>query len=456
MATLFNRQWVRWAICWLLLCQIQAFSVIDRMFYGNWLGKPGNKFTQFINISQIIISIILFVTGSRRWASLQGSAILSLSLAAFLLCSAAWSVDAGATVRTGISYFFFILGLIGAAENVEADDFMDLLAWVCFLSAIASLGLIFISPSLADGGTGNLIGVFGYKGMLGQAMAIGGLACLHRLRTQKRSRLSSLFMLLVFTFVALKCRSTTSALVILLFYVIGAVIQLLQKGGAAKSLGVVMLTLLIFVVPVAAVSLDSLLELIGKDPTMTGRTDIWGYVVPYIYQRPLLGWGYAAFWSTLNPAAWEIANALRWYSPEAHNGLLEIFLSGGLVGAAWFLTLWVRTVRLSLRSMRYDSAMAITCLSCCAGILAEGVSEQVMLYVTGLNGVFFITGFFCEQAVSRGRQRRPVALSNVVRIQSAHVAPPLATVKFWPSEEQPDAVRRRRLSRFASTERPGG
>jgi O-antigen ligase len=242
----------------------------------------------------------------------------------------------------------------------------------------------------------------------------------------------------------------------LLFYVIGAVIQLLQKGGAAKSLGVVMLTLLIFVVPVAAVSLDSLLELIGKDPTMTGRTDIWGYVVPYIYQRPLLGWGYAAFWSTLNPAAWEIANALRWYSPEAHNGLLEILLSGGLVGAVWFLYLWVRTVRLSLRCMRYDSAMAITCLSCCAGILAEGVSEQVMLYVTGLNGVFFITGFFCEQAVSRGRQRRPVALSNVVRIQSAHVAPPLATVKFWPSEEQPDAVRRRRLSRFASTERPGG
>ena len=287
-----------------------------------------------------------------------------------------------------------------------------LLALVCFLSAIASLSLLFISPSLADGGTGDLIGIFSYKGMLGQAMAVGGLACLHGLRTQKRSRLLGLFMILVFTFVAFKCRSTTSALVILLFYALGAVIQLLQKRGTARILGVVLLTLLLFVVPVAAMSLDSLLELIGKDPTLTGRTDIWGYVVPYIYQRPLLGWGYAAFWSTLNPAAWEIANALRWFSPEAHNGLLEILLSGGLVGAVWFLYLWVRTVRLSLRCMRYDSAMAITCLSCCAGILAEGVSEQVMLYVTGLNGVFFITGFFCEQAVSRGRQRRPVALSN--------------------------------------------
>ena len=205
------------------------------MLYGNWLGKPGDIFTQFVSISQIIVSLILFVMGSRRWPSLRRGAVLSLSLAGFLLCSAAWSVDPGATIRTGISYFFFVLGLIGAAENLEGDDFMDLLASVCFLSAIASLSLLFISPSLADGGTGDLIGIFSYKGILGQAMAVGALACLHGLRAQTRSRLFSLLMILVFAFVAFKCRSTTSTLVILLFYVVGAVMQLLQKGGAAES-----------------------------------------------------------------------------------------------------------------------------------------------------------------------------------------------------------------------------
>jgi O-Antigen ligase len=222
--------------------------------------------------------------------------------------------------------------------------------------------------------------------------------------------------------------------VILLFYAVGAVLELLQKGGTARILGVFLLTLLLLVAPVAAMSFDSLLAFMGKDSTLTGRTDIWGYVIPYIYQRPWLGWGYAAFWSTLNPAAWEIANALRWYSPEAHNGLLEILLSGGLVGVVWFAYLLVRTVRLSLRCMRYDSAMAITCLSCCAGILVEGVDEQVLLYVMGLSGVFFITGFFCEQAVSRAPRRRPVALGNVVRAQSARVTPSSATAKFWPRE----------------------
>ena len=109
---------------------------------------------------------------------------------------------------------------------------------------------------------------------------------------------------------------------------------------------------------------------------MTGRTDIWGYVIPDIYQRPLLGWGYQAFWSTDNPAAWAISNALHWWVPQAHNGMLEILLSVGLIGAVWFIYLWGRTVRLSLECMETsESAMAITCLSMCAGAVLVGVSE---------------------------------------------------------------------------------
>jgi exopolysaccharide production protein ExoQ len=430
MATPFRRQWPRWAVCWLLLCQLGGLSIIDRILYGQWLGKPGDKFTQIINMSQIIISFILFVSGSRRWRDVRKGGLLALTLAVFLLCSATWSVEAGATVRGGIQYFFFLIGLIGAAENLEGDDFMDLLASVCFLSAVASLTLFFIAPDYAfSEETGEFRGVFTQKNLLGQGMAVGGLACLHSLRVGKRSRLSGMSMFVVITFVALKSESATSCLAILLFWVLGAVTQLLQRGGAARSFGVVLLASLLLIAPIVAVSPDSLLDLIGKDPTLTGRTDLWGYVTPYIYQRPWLGWGYDAFWSTQNPAAWEIANTIHWFSPQAHNGLLEILLNGGLVGAVWFIYLWARTFWLSLRCIRFERAMAITCFSCCAGILLEGVSEQVLLYVDGLTSVFFMSGFFCEKSVSRASLRRPVAVGNVVRFQSSHVAGSQATVK---------------------------
>ena len=103
-------------------------------------------------------------------------------------------------------------------------------------------------------------------------------------------------------------------------------------------------------------------------------------------------------------------NSLGWVIPEAHNGILEILLSAGLIGTVMFICLWVRTVRLSLQTMRTsESAIAITCFSICAAVVLEGVSEWVLLYPGPLTGVFFVTGFFCERAISKSRERRPVA-----------------------------------------------
>jgi O-antigen ligase len=410
----FKHRWSRWAVCWLLLCQLQALNIIDREFWGAWLGKTGDSFTTFLSSSQIILSILLFLTGLRGSPALQKSSLLSLSLAGFLLSSAAWSVDTTATIRGGIQYFFFVLGMIGAAKNLEGDDFMDLLTSVCFLSAVACLILLFIAPVYVIGEqTGEFRGIFSQKNILGQAMSVGALACLHSIRVRKRSLLSGILTFITITFVAVRSESTTSALVILLFLVLGVVMPLLQRGKAARTLGVVLLTVLLLVGPIVAIGTNSLFELVGKDATLTGRTEIWGYAIPYIYQRPLLGWGYGAFWSTENPAAWEIANTIHWYAPEAHNGLLEILLSSGLVGAVWFIYLWVRAFRLSLRCIRLDGAMAITCFSICIGILLEGVSEQVLLYVSGFSGVFLISGFYCEQAVTRARRRPAITLESL-------------------------------------------
>ena len=51
-------------------------------------------------------------------------------------------------------------------------------------------------------------------------------------------------------------------------------------------------------------------EMLGKDPTLTGRTDFWPDVIANIYQRPLFGWGYFGFWTPANSAALSIAQAV--------------------------------------------------------------------------------------------------------------------------------------------------
>ncbi len=66
-------------------------------------------------------------------------AILAIGLAGFLLCSAAWSVNPQTTITEGVFYLFVVLGAIGISEILRSDEYMDLLALLSFLAAVATL-----------------------------------------------------------------------------------------------------------------------------------------------------------------------------------------------------------------------------------------------------------------------------------------------------------------------------
>jgi exopolysaccharide production protein ExoQ len=48
---------------------------------------------------------------------------------------------------------------------------------------------------------------------------------------------------------------------------------------------------------------ELLFEVTGKDPSLTGRTDLWTIALAEIARAPLLGTGYRAFWVEGNSAA---------------------------------------------------------------------------------------------------------------------------------------------------------
>ncbi|HME39785.1 MAG TPA: O-antigen ligase, partial [Steroidobacteraceae bacterium] len=383
--------------------------------YGKWLGKPGDKITQSLNLLLIATSLALFARGFQRINSIRTGATLSIALASFFLCSAAWSVGPGASLRQGILYLFVVIGAAGIVSNLESDDFMDLLALVCFLTGVVSLVLLFVSPGNALTSDGDFIGIFPQKNLLGQAMAIGALACLHGLRTRSRKRWRSAGMLLLITIIALESQSATSCVTIFFFCGTDALITLIRKGGVAQLLAIGAVVVLLTPCLLLAAYPESLLEMIGKDPTLTGRTDIWTYVIPDIYQKLWFGWGYEAFWSPDNPAAMEIGESLRWFAPQAHNGLLEMLLSVGLIGTAFLIFMLARNISLGVRCLRTsDRSLAISSLLCCAGIILLGITETVLLAgLEASTGVFFIIGLYCERAL-RLRQghsaasRRPI------------------------------------------------
>jgi exopolysaccharide production protein ExoQ len=73
-----------------------------------------------------------------------------------------------------------------------------------------------------------------------------------------------------------------------------------------------------------------LLQALGRNPTLTGRTEVWKAILPFT-QNPIVGSGYESFW--LGDRLVKIGEVID--SPginEAHNGYLEIYLNLGWMG----------------------------------------------------------------------------------------------------------------------------
>ncbi|HEY6433903.1 MAG TPA: O-antigen ligase family protein [Acetobacteraceae bacterium] len=405
-------KWQRLSVAFLLVQGNQAFGIVDRLVYGEWEGKPGDKLTQSLNLLAIVLSFALLARGLRRIRTIRRGAIFLLIITGFLACSFAWSINPQTTVRESFLDLVATVGWIGIATTIDPDEYLKLAARMTFLAAVASLMLLVVSPSSAIAvgqDSMDFRGIFSQKNVLGEAMAIGAIAQLHCLSIRKKGRVFEGFCLALTMVVALMSKSATSCLVIFVCCVAHIVIAPIRRGGAARVLGVAVLACIIPAVVVGAAFPDSILELLGKDPTLTGRTEIWAYVINDISMKPLLGWGYEAFWGGNNPAAIEISDAVHWTVPQAHNGLLEMLLQVGFVGSVLYLALLVRMIWLSIRCMRsYWAPLGVTTLLGCVAVILTGVSEAVLLApFEASTGLFVVTGLFCERALhTAGRRQR--------------------------------------------------
>ena len=100
-------------------------------------------------------------------------------------------------------------------------------------------------------------------------------------------------------------------------------LQYTQTALIAGAVGVLLLS--------AVVDVGAALQFLGRDPTLTGRTDIWQLVLAE-KTDPLLGTGFYSFW--LGPRTERFWAMYAFRINQAHNGYLETYLNGGIIGVA--------------------------------------------------------------------------------------------------------------------------
>jgi exopolysaccharide production protein ExoQ len=198
-------------------------------------------------------------------------------------------------------------------------------------------------------------------------------------------------------------------------------VALLPLYRGLRGRASVVLPALIFGVVVAgtvglwlAANLDLVLNVLGKDATLTGRTDLWAAVLQQIERYPVLGHGYSAFWLGWSGPSAAVLTAVQWEVPHAHNGFLDLLLDLGGVGlllfAAGFGVAAVRSVA-TLRATR--TAEGIWPLAFLTFMLFYNLTESAILQQ---NSVFWV--LFVATVVSPMLQAEPAAGTRL-RVEAA-------------------------------------
>jgi exopolysaccharide production protein ExoQ len=398
-----NRKDWRWyyvASAVFLLQSSEALGFIDTLVYGQWAYKPGDIITRSLNLLGEMTAVLLFW----RARKIGSGWMLALAFVVFLVLSTAWSIDPPTTFRRGIIGLFIVVGAIGVAGNLEADEAINQIGAICYISAIASIVLLIFSPSIAVPSDGFFRGIFTQKNGLGQVMAMGVLTNLHSIQIGYR-RLSRAFALILCITLGVLCHSSTALTLISFYGATNGIVALYRKGGATRMASVFLTVLLAPVAGILLVSPDILYQLMGKDATLSGRTDIWAFVWSMIQQRPILGWGYGSFFTSTNPLSVEISAKLGYGVAHSHNALLQMLLDVGIVGAGLFIVTWIRNIVLALKCMNTsEKQLATTSLLGCVGIFIGGITEPVEPGIVLI--AFFIMGIGCERAILAARRQR--------------------------------------------------
>ena len=144
------------------------------------------------------------------------------------------------------------------------------------------------------------------------------------------------------------------------------------------------MTILIFVFP------EEMFGLIGKDPTFTGRTDIWALLMDSIRERWILGYGYGAYWQDEYGPSYYVRNALEWGVPTAHNGWMEIWLSGGVIIVTLFATHFLLTLLLAINRLKRGGVESYWAILSTLMFFFFSLSESTILAQNDLTWVIFV------------------------------------------------------------------
>jgi exopolysaccharide production protein ExoQ len=362
--------------------------------------------------------------GLLHWRSVmpvvKGGGLFFL-LPALCVLSALWAADPGAAVRHGavMAAAMVFAACLAARMSLRQVAMAVLISQGALAVASALVGTVqFIGP---EGGHA-LIGVFPHKNVLGQrmlllAIAAAVIALAPRGQAVLRAvAIAALVLSLVLLSAALSATAVVLAamalpltIVLLALWRPAARVRGLRTALACGFMAGIPLVLLVLLNGFGIDPIGDTLAALGKERTLTGRTQIWAAGNEAIANAPLLGTGAGNFWQLDNNMAVQLADRFNRSGDRFffHNGWYEVTVQLGLVGLAVAALVHGVAVRGIWRDWRAQGPGGEPFYLVIAAVfLMQTLAESYLFYTLVLSPLLFWVAAF---ASARPRQVPPAA-----------------------------------------------
>ena len=284
---------------------------------------------------------------------------LLLALLGVTVLSVAWSVDPALTARRAGAVVAVTAFGLWLAERWTLEEQLWLVLQTLTAAAVLSVLLAVVVPryGVAPGSGGDWRGVFVQKNVLARVAVFGVLAGLlvaggpaHPSRRAVGGCAALLSLAVV-----LKAGSVFALGSIAVVLGVAAFVVMLRSAFPLRpALGLLIVTAVVGSATLLWLHSGTVLNAAGRDSQLTGRVPLWTSVLQAVGERPLLGYGYGAFWQGWQAPSTTVLLQNPWGPPHAHNGVLESALGVGVVGTAlWVAALW-SAGRRGLRLLRHE------------------------------------------------------------------------------------------------------
>jgi exopolysaccharide production protein ExoQ len=283
------------------------------------------------------ITLVSFMRRRNQGISFIRADIRANKAMAFLVLltflSLLWSVDRSLTAHSAA--ILLLSALVGVDLSIRYTLLRQIQMLCIALGLMICISVVvellfpgFVPRAQWEGSAWH--GVFANKNQLGRMTTLAVAACLalpHRLSWTRGVTIASG----VVVGVLAQSASAVGYLAIIVGFFMW--FPVLKWGTKQRRIAItISATVALLMICFVSLNLPGVTRMIGKDPTITGRTGLWKMSLAAIQEQPLLGYGWGAFWSKNSISARLIREELNWDAPHSHNGYMEVTLGLGLMG----------------------------------------------------------------------------------------------------------------------------